>query len=176
MHNGNLAALICAGVLASAASVQAQGVADFYKGKTITVYAGYGAGGGYDAYARLLARNIVKHIPGQPASVVKNMPGAGSLKLMNYMATVSPKDGTEFGTVNAALALAPLIGDQKARNNAQYDPSKMTWIGSLNTFVTIAISWHTSPIKTLEDSKKNTFVYGSTGGGLGPELYANLVN
>lgn len=169
-------AIAACGLLVASASAQADSVADFYKGKTVTVYAGYGAGGGYDAYARLLAGHIGKHLPGNPQTVVRNMPGAGSLKLMNYMATVSAKDGTEFGIVNAALALAPLIGDQKSRDAAKYDPAKMTWIGSLNTFVTIAISWHTSGIKTLEDTKKKEYIFGSTGGGLGPEMYANLVN
>ena len=79
------------------APTRADEVADFYKGKTIQVVVGYGAGGGYDLYARMVARHMGKHLPGNPAMVVQNMPGAGSLRAANYLYEVAPKDGTVFG-------------------------------------------------------------------------------
>ena len=83
---------------AATGGAQADPVADFYKGKTVQLVVGYGPGGGYDVYARVLSRHMGKHIPGNPTIIVQNMPGAGSLRAANYLYTVAPKDGTVFGT------------------------------------------------------------------------------
>ena len=90
---------------------RAQGsVADFYRGRNVTLIVGYSAGGGYDTYTRILARHLGKHIPGNPAIVVQNMPGAGSLKLANYLYNVAPKDGSTIGIFSRGMAMEPLIG------------------------------------------------------------------
>ncbi|MBM3607871.1 MAG: hypothetical protein FJX29_05355, partial [Alphaproteobacteria bacterium] len=147
-----------------------------FKDETVSVYVGYGPGGGYDAYARLLAMHIGKHLPGNPRVVVKNMPGASTMLLANYLANVAKRDGSEFGLVNSDIAQAPLLGDAAARKSIQYDPRTMTWIGSLDTFVMLAMAWHSSGFKTIEDTKKKEFLWASSGGGLGPEMYAALIN
>ena len=85
-------------------------VADFYRGRNVTLIVGYSAGGGYDTYTRILARHLGKHIPGNPSVVVQNMPGAGSLKLANYLYNVAPKDGATIGIFSRGMAMEPLIG------------------------------------------------------------------
>src|ERR1700756_2625842 len=100
---------------------QADEVADFYKGKRINLIVSYGTGGGYDVYARVLARHMSKHIPGNPNIIIQNMPGAGSLRGANYIYNVAARDGTVFGTFARNIAL---IGQLKTNQNVQYDPLK----------------------------------------------------
>ena len=111
---------VAAAILALGAAGQAQSPADFYKGKNVDLTIGYSAGGGYDVYARLLARHMGRFIPGNPAIVPKNMPGAGSLVLANWLYNVAPKDGTAFGTIGRGTAFDPLLGSTKA----QFDAAK----------------------------------------------------
>lgn len=92
------------------AQAGAAGVADFYKQTPMTLYVGYAPGGGYDTYARVLAEYMPRHIPGSPTMIVKNMPGADSLLLMNHLYNQAPKDGSVFATFNRGLAVAPLLG------------------------------------------------------------------
>ena len=113
-------------VVAPASIASAQSPADFYKGKTVDLYIGYSAGGAYDLYARMIARHMGKHIPGNPQVVPKNMEGAGSLRLANFLYGVAPKDGTAFGATSRGMAFYPLLGNK----TAQYDAPKFTWIGS----------------------------------------------
>src|SRR3954465_10987029 len=91
-----------------ASPAQSQGVADFYKGKTVSVVIGYPAGGGFDSTARLLIRHMPRHLPGNPAMIAKNMPGAGSLRAANYLYGGAPKDGTEFGIIGPSVPFGPL--------------------------------------------------------------------
>ena len=107
---------------------QADPVADFYQGKTVTIYVGFGPGGGYDAYAQLLAPHIRRHIPGNPTVIVKHMPGAGSLALMNYLWSVAPPDGTAFGIPASSAAFAPLIGSPQEKTAAKFDAARMGWL------------------------------------------------
>src|SRR5258707_13812745 len=104
-------ALAAALLVAAVAPVHAaDAVADFYKGKTVQVLVGFGPGGGYDLYARTLARFMGKHIPGNPTMVPQNMPGAGGVKVMNYLYNVAPKNGTVIGTFARGLVVEPLLG------------------------------------------------------------------
>jgi tripartite-type tricarboxylate transporter receptor subunit TctC len=116
------------GLIAAAmpASVQAQSVADFYKGRTVTVIVGYSAGGGYDLYARALSRHMGKHLPGNPSFIVQNLTGAGSLNAANNIYNVAAKDGTVFGTFARGLAIEPLIGTARVK----FEATKFTWLGS----------------------------------------------
>ena len=106
-----LFSLLFVGLLALPKPARAQGsVADFYRGRNVTVIVGYSPGGGYDTYTRILARHLGKHIPGNPSVVVQNMPGAGSLKFANYLYNVAPKDGATIGIFSRGMAMEPLIG------------------------------------------------------------------
>src|SRR5258706_14752607 len=101
----------------------AQDPASFYKGKTLDLYVGYSAGGGYDVYARALARHMGRFIPGNPTIVPKNMPGAGSLVLANWLYNVAPKDGSAFGMIGRGTAFDPFI----VSTSAQFDAAKFNW-------------------------------------------------
>jgi tripartite-type tricarboxylate transporter receptor subunit TctC len=142
-------------------AVHADEVEDFYAGKQVSLYIGYTAGGGYDTYARVLARHIGKHIPGNPTVVPQNMPGAGSLTLANYLYNIAPKDGTVFGTIGRGLAMEPLLGGAGTR----FDATQITWIGSMNNEVSVCVSWYTSPVKNVEDMRAHELIVGGTGSG-----------
>ena len=128
----------------------------FYKGKTLTVMIGYGAGGGYDMYSRTLARFISKHIPGNPKVVGKNMPGAGSLKLANWMYSVAPKNGTVFATIARGAPVHSLLGGKGAR----FDATKFNWLGSMNNEVSVCATTFRAPAKTFADLQKNETIIG----------------
>ena len=121
-----LGSLLSVGLAAGKAHADA---ADFYKGKTLNIVVGYGPGGGYDLFARLLARYIGNYIPGKPAVTVQNMPGAASLRATNYLATIAPKDGTVIATFDRNI---PLIAFVSGSSNIQYDPLKFVWLGTLS--------------------------------------------
>src|SRR4051794_38413326 len=136
----------------------AQTPAEFYKGKNVDLMVGYSAGGGYDVYARMIARYMGKHIPGNPTVIVKNMDGAGSLRLANALYNQLPKDGTVFGTVARGAAFDPLLGNKAA----QFDASKFSWIGSANDEVSVCVAWHTSGITKIEETFDKELVVGGT--------------
>jgi tripartite-type tricarboxylate transporter receptor subunit TctC len=134
-------------------SVQAQSVAEFYRGKRITVTVGYGPGGGYDVFARLLARFMGKYIPGYPAMIVQNMPGAGSLTSVNYLYSSAPRDGTAFGLFARDMPLLALLGHNP---NVKFDPRKFTWLGSSSDFsddAYVMIVRNDAPVKSLAEMR-----------------------
>lgn len=161
-----LAVLACGG---GVVSVHAQSPEAFYRGKTITVVVGYSVGGGYDVYARALARHLGRHVPGAPAVVVQNMPGAGSQKALEFILTFAAKDGLSIGTFGRTLPIAPMI------ENAKYDPTRLEWIGSVTSDTTTCVAWHTSAIKTWDDMKVHPFTVGGLGKGSDPEMFATLM-
>lgn len=124
---GAAAAVCAAGLLGSAA--QAQSASDFYKGKNIRIICALGAGGPYDAYARLVARNIGKHLPGAPSVVVENMPGAGGILAANHVYKVAAQDGTVIGALHQGTTLAQAISTP----NIEYDARKFNWIGRITS-------------------------------------------
>ncbi len=133
--------------------------ADFYAGKTVSIYIGFGPGGAYDLSARVLARHMGKHLAGTPQVVPKNMPGAGSLRAASYIYSLAPKDGTEFGIFGRTAPIDPLLGTE----GAKYDPLKFTWLGSTSNEVSTCVAWHTSPVKTADDVMKNELTVGAAG-------------
>jgi tripartite-type tricarboxylate transporter receptor subunit TctC len=149
----------------------AQSAADFYRGKAVNLIVGYSPGGGYDTYTRILARHLGKHIPGNPTVVVQNMPGAGSLKLANYLYNVAPKDGTTIGIFSRGMAMEPLIGGA----NTQFDSTKFSWLGSGTNETSVFVAWHTSPVKTWNDLMTKSFTVGGEGSGSDPDIYALLL-
>jgi len=132
----------------------------FFKDKTIRVLVGSAAGGGYDAYARLVSDHLRRHIPGNPQVVVQNMPGAGSLVAMNHIANVAPKDGTVIGAVNAAMTTLPMLKPEQAK----FDPRKMNWLGSTLREFHIGLVRSNSPVKVLADAQKIEIPVAGTGG------------
>ena len=141
------------------ASGQAQSPAEFYKGKNVDLYIGYSVGGGYDVYARMVARHMGKHIPGNPTMVPKNMEGAGSLRLVNWLYNVAPKDGTVFGIIGRGTAFNPILGIP----GAQFEGPKFTWIGSANDEVSVCAAWHTSGVTKFDDLMAKEIAVGGTG-------------
>jgi tripartite-type tricarboxylate transporter receptor subunit TctC len=147
----------------AASAALAQGgnpVADFYKkNNQIRVLVGSEAGGGYDAYARLLARHIGKFIPGNPTIIVQNMPGGGGLVAANNVYNVAPKDGTVMGQVQRLVPFIQIMGEP----GPQFETAKFNWLGSLASEATVCVSWHTSKVKTFEDLKKTELIVGGSG-------------
>jgi tripartite-type tricarboxylate transporter receptor subunit TctC len=139
--------------------VHAQPAAEFFRGKQVSLYVGFSAGGGYDLYARALARHMPRHLPGHPTIVPQNMPGAGSLRVANFIYQVAPRDGLAFATMGRASVVAPLFG----QSGAQFDPRRFTWLGSANDEVSICAAWHTSGIRSFGDLKAKPSALGATG-------------
>jgi tripartite-type tricarboxylate transporter receptor subunit TctC len=163
---------IC-GLLLRAASLPAwaDDVAGFYSGKTVTIAIGYSAGGGYDLYARLLARYMGKYIPGHPTIVPQNMPGAGSLKAAKYLYEIAPKDGSVFGTFSRSMPLAPIEGME----GATFDSRQFTWLGSMAKDVTMCVTSDKSGIRDWSDALKTEFAVGGEGQGSDPDVFANVI-
>jgi len=157
---GTVAALLVLAGIAGAA-----GVEDFYKGRNVTLVIGYSVGGGYDAYARLLARYIGKHIPGEPSIIPQQMAGAGSLRSANYIYTVAPKDGSVFGTFSRSMGISPLI------DKAEFDSRKFTWLGSVTDDTTTCVSSTTSPVHNWHDFLSNPSKFGGLGAGADPDIW-----
>ncbi|MFZ3358297.1 MAG: tripartite tricarboxylate transporter substrate-binding protein [Xanthobacteraceae bacterium] len=163
-----LAAL--AGVQISPAAAQSAG--DFYRGKSIELDIGYSAGGGYDLYARLLARHLGAHIPGNPTIVPKNMEGAASLRLANYLYSAAPRDGTVIGAISRGAAFDPLLNEK----GAQFDASKLSWIGSANNEVSVCVALQSSGITTFDDVLTKPLTIGATGVGDDTYQFPALMN
>jgi tripartite-type tricarboxylate transporter receptor subunit TctC len=153
-----LAALLVGSLFSS--HLAADPVADFYKGKHLSMYVGSDAGGGYDTYARLVARHLGRFIPGNPDLVVQNMPGGGGIRVTNNLFNIAPKDGTALGTVQRAILTTPLL---EARNpDLHYDPLKFRWLGSLNTETGLLVVWNTAPHKDMRDLFDTELLVGSS--------------
>jgi tripartite-type tricarboxylate transporter receptor subunit TctC len=161
-------------LLAAAAMTQAraQSPADFYRGQTISLVVSSSAGGGYDTLSRAVARYLGKHIPGNPTVIVRNMPGAGGLLTMNYLAHVAPSDGLTIGQVQNNTPFEPLFGTKQAN----YDATKLTWLGTPSVETGMLIVWHTSPVMTIEDAKRIPMTAGASGANSTPSFYARLLN
>ena len=160
-------------VLAMAPSAgHAQDPAAFYKGKNVNLEIGYSVGGGYDVYARVVSRYMGKHIPGNPTIITKNMEGAGSLRLANWLYNVAPKDGTEFGTIGRGIPFDPMLGNKAA----QFDATKFTWLGSANDEVSVCVAWNTSGITKFDDLYTKQMTVGGTGGGADTDVFPRVLN
>jgi tripartite-type tricarboxylate transporter receptor subunit TctC len=144
-----------------AGPVQAQSVEEFYRGKRLEIRVGTGAGGGYDLAARLLARYVGKYIPGNPTTIVQNVPGAASLALMNQLYNVAPNDGTVFGVVTNGIPTAPLLTPDAVR----FDLSRFRWIGSPAPETQIVMVWHKARAQTPADLFRVETIVGAIGPG-----------
>jgi tripartite-type tricarboxylate transporter receptor subunit TctC len=156
----------------TAATAHADDVADFFKGKTVNVLIGVSPGGEYDLQARIIARYIGKHIPGNPTVVAQNMVGAGGLTEANYLYNVAPKDGTYFGMIQNALPVMQAVG----LPGPQFDSAKFNWIGSIAPTVETLAVWHTSGVKSIDDARKKEVVIGAVGKGGITDTFPRMIN
>ena len=139
------------------ASTWAQTVEEFYRGKSITMLVGGGAGGGYDTYARIFARHLSRHIPGNPNIIPKNMPAAAGLAAASTLYSAADKDGIAAFTNGAAMD--PLFGNASAR----YDAQKFNWLGSIGKLQNVCATWHRSEIKTIAAARAHEVIVAAAG-------------
>lgn len=159
-------AVLCAGAAA-------QAPAAFYKGKTVDMMIGYSVGGGYDVYARMISRHLGKHIPGSPLVTPKNMEGAGSLRLANWLYNVAKKDGTVMGTIGRGTGFEPLFGHKAAK----FDGNKFNWIGSANDEVSVCVVWNgRTKVAKFEDLLTMPITVGGTGAAADTDQFPRMIN
>jgi tripartite-type tricarboxylate transporter receptor subunit TctC len=150
-----LTALIALGISAWPTHVQA---ADFYQGRTVNMIIGFDVGGGYDLYARLVARHLGSYLGKNATVVPQNMPGAGGLNAMNYLYRSAAKDGSVLGTAHSNVALGQVLGGK----NIEYDARRFNWVGRATSTVDVHYAWHTSPVRKFDDIRhRETFVAGT---------------
>jgi tripartite-type tricarboxylate transporter receptor subunit TctC len=151
---------IVIGTILTTAPARADSVEQFYKGRQVTFVIGFNPGGGYDLYARLIARHMARYIPGTPNLVVKNMGGAGSLIAANYMGNRAPRDGTEVGMIEGSIAVDPIIGGTPTK----FDSRKFYWLGSANVETGACFAHSDAKYNTLADAYKHEIVTGTAAG------------
>ena len=145
---------------------QADAVAKFYQGKQLNMIVFQEAGTTYDVYARLLGKHMGRHIPGNPSFIPQNMVGAGGLKATEYLYSIAPKDGSVMGEISPGNPFEPLLGGTKTN----FDPLQFVWIGSMDRIVSVGVSWHTMPFKTIDDVRANEMISPGTGAGADSEI------
>jgi tripartite-type tricarboxylate transporter receptor subunit TctC len=173
MHDVGLRKSVLTAIVVAALSMptvaRSASVEEFYKGRTVSLIIGFSAGTGYDIYARLLARFIGRHIPGNPTVIAQNMPGAGSLKAAMYVYAVAPKDGAVIATIGRSAPLEPLLGE------AQFDGRGFTWLGSIASSSSLCATWHATAIKTWQDVLTKPFALAGEGSGSEPDSFARIL-
>jgi len=159
-------------VFGPAGTARAQTPADFYKNRNLDEYIGYSTGGAYDFYARVVGRHMGQHIPGNPTLIPRNMEGAGSLRLANWLYRVAPRDGSAFGTIGRGIAFDPLLigkGDQ-------FDATKFNWLGSANNEVSVCVARADSGITKFEDLFTKELAVGGTGTSADTDQFPRVLN
>jgi tripartite-type tricarboxylate transporter receptor subunit TctC len=150
-------AYTCVALLASQAPALAQPAADFYRGKTISLYVGFPPGGGYDLYGRMMLPYFSKHIPGNPTIVIKNMLGGSGIRAAGYMSNATPQDGTSLGLFLDHTSLGKVLGGA-----GEFDPVKMVWIGRIVSTATVSLVWHTSPVQSVDEAKTREIIIAAS--------------
>jgi tripartite-type tricarboxylate transporter receptor subunit TctC len=163
---------LCAFAAACAPRAKADTVADFFKGRAVTVVVSSSAAGGYDTLARALARYMGKHLPGNPAFIVRNMPGAGGMTATNFLYNNADKDGSVIGLVQNNTPFEPLFGTKEAR----YEPVKFNWLGSPSSETAMVLLWHTVPVSTVAELKAREVAVGVSGANSTPAFFTRLLN
>jgi tripartite-type tricarboxylate transporter receptor subunit TctC len=159
-------------VALAAAEARGDAIGDFYTGKRVTLVIGYTAGGGYDQYARVFARYASRHIPGAPAIVPQNMPGASSRKAANWLYSAAAKDGTALAILGQNTALDQALGE----DNVQFDARRFTWIGNMAEVNNVLAVWHTTGVNTIADARQKQLVIGATGASSPSVIYPQVSN
>jgi tripartite-type tricarboxylate transporter receptor subunit TctC len=169
------AQLLAVSVIAGATGAglaQADEVADFYRGKTVTIIVSNPPGGGYDLLSRTIAPTLAKHIPGNPSVIVQNMPGAAGILATNHLFTIAAKDGTIIGGISNTVPFEPLLGTAEAR----FDALAFNWLGSPTVETGLLGVWHTVPVYSIDDAKTREVTIGANGPHSTPSFYAKLLN
>jgi tripartite-type tricarboxylate transporter receptor subunit TctC len=164
-----LLSVLLVGLVAPAAAED--DVAAFYRGKQLRMIVGSAVGGGYDLFARIVARHIVHHIPGSPGIIVQNQPAAGGVVMTNQLYGQGPKDGTVIGVPINGLPTAPLL-----QSGTQFDPERLIWLGSTNREAYVAFVWHTVPVTSITELTSKEVVVGATTPGTTMVDFPLLVN
>ena len=159
-------------LIATGAAAAQESVEQFYRGKQIQVVVGSSAGGGYDTYARLLARHLGNHIPGNPSVVVQNMSGAGSNRAAGYIYSVAPKDGTAIGAIFPGAILQPLLGGPPV----QHEPAKFLYLGNANSDVYVCFVRADAPVKEFKDALTTELIVGASGDGATTRDFPVMLN
>jgi tripartite-type tricarboxylate transporter receptor subunit TctC len=164
-----------AGIVAPARADEANAgdVAGFYKGKTMRMIIRFGPGAGYDTYARLLTKHMMKYVPGAPSVVNVNMPGAGGITAANYVANIAPKDGTILTIVSVGLPMDQAVG---LNPSFKADLTAFNWVGNLSDSNQIMVTWHTSPTRTLDDAVKRQTIIAAAGAGSFSSMIPSALN
>jgi tripartite-type tricarboxylate transporter receptor subunit TctC len=166
--------LLAAGLalwLAAPAAAQ-DPIADFYRGKQVTIMVGFGPGGSAGFYAQALARHMGRHLPGSPSFIVQHVPGAGGLVVANTIYNTAPRDGTAFAITGRTMAIEPLLGSP----HAKFDARKFGWIGTANVETTTCLAWHTAKVKTLADAMTTELIVGGTGSDATDVIFPKAAN
>lgn len=140
--------------------------------RAVTFVIGSNTGGSYDTYGRLFAAHFGRHMPGNPAVIAQNMPGASGVKSATYLYGIAPKDGSVIGTFNQSMGQRQVLEPESVR----FDVARFDWIGAMTSSVTVFITWHTTGVKTLEDAKKKDVVMGALGADGGNAVYPLLLD
>src|SRR5258708_6650409 len=148
---------VTAAVLLAPVPAMADPIADFYRGRTINLFVSFPPGGGYDIYARILVPYFTRHIPGNPAIVIKNMEGGSGVRAAGYISTITPQDGTSLGLFLDTLTLGKVLGGP-----GEFDPVKLTWIGRIVSTATLAMVWHTAAVQSIEEAKQRPIIIAAS--------------
>ncbi len=163
---------ILAVAMAVAVGASADPVADFYKGKTVSIIVTSQPGGGYDVLSRLIARALPQHLPGSPSVVVQNMAGAGGIVGTNHLYNNAPRDGTALGAPQNNVPFEPLFGTKQAN----FDPTKFLWLGTPSVETAMLTIWHAVPVSSWQDAKTRELTVGASGVNSTPSYYARLLS
>ncbi len=147
-------------------------VADFYRGKQVTIMVGFTPGGSSSLYAQGVARHMGRFLPGNPSFIVQHVPGASGLVLANNLYNTVPRDGTAFGITGRTAPIEPLLGQA----NAKFDGRRFSWIGTANVEYTTCIAWHTAPVKTLADAMTTELIVGGSGADATEVIFPKAAN
>ena len=158
-------------LIAAVSAATADPIADFYAGKTIRMLIGYGPGGGYDLYARVVAEFLPRHLPGHPLILPENMPGAGSFAAAKYMAEAAPKDGTVLGTLAQTFPLDSAVGGANKVNAADFH-----YIGRATSNIDVGAALASSGIVSIADVRARQYTVGASGRGSTTDLYPRALN
>lgn len=167
-----IAAVLLSSVTTASYAAEQTSVEDFYKTNPVTMVVGYSPGAAYDLYARIVAQHLGKYIPGQPKVIVQNMPGAGSMNSVNYLYSIAKKDGSQIAAFARGIAMQPLLD----KTGVKFDSTKLTWIGSPSSEVSVVLSWYKTPFKTLDDVKKADMTVGVSGTGADSAIFPKILN
>jgi tripartite-type tricarboxylate transporter receptor subunit TctC len=157
---------------AGPARARAEGVADFYRGKELRLIIGASVGGGYDIYARTIAKHLGEHIPGNPNIVPQDMPAGGGLAAANHIYNVASRDGTVIGAMQNTVPFEPFFYNRQA----QFDATRLNWLGTPTSEVAMYLVWHASKIRSLQDAQTKEMIAGGAGAASTPVFYGRIFN